>query len=263
MISLIDVISNEKPDGVFIGGDILPHGGDHATFIEDHLLAPIRRLRENGISSRIFLIPGNDDPGMSMDIMNRPTDPSRVECISERTVEFSDLFVTGYPYVPPTPFRLKDWERYDVSRYTDPGCIPPEEGIFTIEVDRRSILYKTISADLSLMSETSPPDRTIYLFHSPPHNTNLDRADIDNVLIDGVSPDVHVGSIAIRKFIECHQPLLTLHGHIHESRTLTGEWRDQIGRTRLFSAANDGNGLALVRFDTDDLDSATIEIIDG
>jgi Icc-related predicted phosphoesterase len=68
-------------------------------------------------------------------------------------------------------------------------------------------------------------------------------------MIDGVPLDPHVGSIAIRRFIEERQPRLTLHGHIHESARLTGAWADRIGATRLLSAAHDGPELSLVRFD--------------
>ena len=42
--------------------------------------------------------------------------------------------------------------------------------------------------------------------------------------------DVHVGSIAVKRFIEERQPLLTLHGHVHEAARLTGEWKIRIGR---------------------------------
>jgi len=70
-----------------------------------------------------------------------------------------------------------------------------------------------------------------------------------------------VGSIAVRRFIEARQPLLTLHGHIHESARLTGSWRDVIGRTHLFSAAHDGPELALVRFDLEHLDEASRVLI--
>jgi len=35
--------------------------------------------------------------------------------------------------VPPTPFLLKDWEKYDVSAYVDPGCVSPEEGYHRVE----------------------------------------------------------------------------------------------------------------------------------
>jgi len=84
---------------------------------------------------------------------------------------------------------------------------------------------------------------------------------LDGRVVDGVPLDVHVGSIAIQRFITERQPLLTLHGHIHESARLTGSWRDRIGRTHMFSAAHDGPELALVRFDLNDLENATRELI--
>jgi Icc-related predicted phosphoesterase len=73
--------------------------------------------------------------------------------------------------------------------------------------------------------------------------------------------DVHVGSIAIRRFIEERQPLVTLHGHIHESARLTGQWRDRIGRTHIFNAAHDGPELALVAFDLKYPDDAKRELL--
>jgi Icc-related predicted phosphoesterase len=79
--------------------------------------------------------------------------------------------------------------------------------------------------------------------------------------VDHVPLDVHVGSIAIRRLIEDRQPLVTLHGHVHESTGLTSSWRDRIGRTHCFSAAHDGPELALVRFDLDDLERADRQLI--
>jgi Icc-related predicted phosphoesterase len=80
-------------------------------------------------------------------------------------------------------------------------------------------------------------------------------------MIDNTTLDVHVGSIAIRRFIEKRQPLITLHGHIHESARLTGSWRERLGRTWAFSAAHDGAELALVRFDPADPERATRVLI--
>jgi hypothetical protein len=54
---------------------------------------------------------------------------------------------------------------------------------------------------------------------------------------------------------------VTVHGHIHESARLTGSFSDVIGRTRMFSAAHDGPELALVRFDLEDLDGASRELL--
>jgi Icc-related predicted phosphoesterase len=56
----------------------------------------------------------------------------------------------------------------------------------------------------------------IMVSHTPPYNTALDI----------VGGGVHVGSTAVRKFIEKYQPQLCLTGHIHEA---VGE--DRIGST--------------------------------
>jgi len=80
-------------------------------------------------------------------------------------------------------------------------------------------------------------------------------------MIDHAPMDVHVGSIAIQRFIKRKQPLITLHGHIHESSRITGSWMDREGGTFMFSAAHDGPELALIRFDPDDPESATRELL--
>ncbi len=100
----------------------------------------------------------------------------------------------------------------------------------------------------------------IMLFHTPPYKTVLDRAALDGRMVDYAPLDVHVGSIAIGRFIERRQPRVTLHGHVHESARLTGEWRQQIGQTHAYSAAHDGPELALVRFDPERPAEATREL---
>jgi Icc-related predicted phosphoesterase len=80
-------------------------------------------------------------------------------------------------------------------------------------------------------------------------------------MIDSVPLDLNVGSIAIRRFIEKRQPLLTLHGHIHESARLTGAWQSRIDQTHIFGAAHDGPELALVRFDPANLATARRELL--
>jgi len=84
---------------------------------------------------------------------------------------------------------------------------------------------------------------------------------LDGKKYNYVDLDVHVGSIAVRRFIESRQPLLTLHGHIHESARITGYWKERIGRTLALSAAHDGSELALVRFDLDDLENTARELL--
>jgi Icc-related predicted phosphoesterase len=80
-------------------------------------------------------------------------------------------------------------------------------------------------------------------------------------MVDHAPVDVHVGSIAIRRFIEVRQPLVTLHGHIHESVRLTGSFSEKIGATTMLGGAHDSAELAVVRFDPADPSLATRELI--
>jgi len=218
-------------------------------------------LNQGGKKIRFFVILGNDDPRIYEKEFLDADKQGLINYVHDRSVPFGDLFVTGYSYVPPTPFQLKDWERYDVSRYVDVGSVSPEEGLRTISVPKSKTRYSTITKDLRKLADLHPPERTIFLFHFPPYGSNLDRAELDGRKIDHVLLDLHVGSIAIQRFIEKRQPFLTLHGHIHESTRLTGSWKEQKGGTQSFSAAHDGRELSLVRFDTDYLMGSTRDLI--
>ncbi len=65
--------------------------------------------------------------------------------------------------------------------------------------------------------------RAIFNFHAPPYGTGLDEAPaLDENLrpVHGGAVMKPVGSVAVRDAILAHQPLLSLHGHIHESRAV-------------------------------------------
>ncbi|MBN2213392.1 MAG: metallophosphoesterase [Bacteroidales bacterium] len=266
---LFQKILEERPDAVFLGGDLLPSGiksfthSDDTDFVQSTLVNGFNNLKEKLKNDfpRIFIILGNDDGRSEEQALIEAESKGILEYIHNRKVNFGEYTVYGYSYVPPTPFLLKDWERYDVSRYVDPGCVPPEDGYHTVGFDPGDILYNTIQKDIELLVEKDDLSRAIFLFHAPPYKTYLDRAALDDMIIDHVPLDVHVGSTAIKRFIEEKQPLLTLHGHIHESARLTGRWNDILNKTFLFSAAHDGRELALIRFNPDKLIDATRELI--
>jgi Icc-related predicted phosphoesterase len=268
---LLEAIRREKPDAVFIGGDILPHGwgvpvsADPAPqdFLNEFLVRNLRALRQalGKDYPRIFLIMGNDDARADEAAVLEAAGLGIWDYMHERKAGFGPFTVYGYAYVPPTPFRLKDWEKYDVSRYIDPNAVSPEEGWRTYPVPEDEKKYSTISADLDRLTENQDLTMAIFLFHAPPYRTRLDLSDQRNRKIDHVPLDNNLGSIAIRRFIEGRQPLLTLHGHIHESARLSGSWRDRIGRTHCFSAAHDGPELALIRFDPAIPEAASRELI--
>jgi Icc-related predicted phosphoesterase len=262
---LLSAVREERPDVVLLGGDLLPFdrywtGSD---FVTEYMIPEFERLRSDlgGSTPEILLVFGNDDPRDREPLMLDAQRRGVWQYLHQRSVVIERFEVFGYACVPPTPFLLKDWERYDVSRYVDPGCVSPEEGQRTVPVRIDEVRDRTIGRDLELIVEGTDLTNAVFLFHSPPYRTRLDRAALDGRTVDSVPLDVNVGSVAIRRLIERRQPLLTLHGHIHESTRLTGSWRDRIGRTHMFNAAHDGPELSLVQFDLDDLESASRKLI--
>ncbi|MEE4606688.1 MAG: metallophosphoesterase [Desulfobacteraceae bacterium] len=270
-LKLFQAIRAEKPRAVFLGGDLLPNPMFSMTspdkslddFINGFLVTEFNTLQTllGPRYPRVFTILGNDDGRFEEASILDAATRGVWEYVHGRSVNFDRFKVYGYAFIPPTPFLLKDWERYDVSRYVDPGCISPENGWRSIPVSEKEMKDSTIKKDLELLTNNDTLENAVILFHSPPYNTKLDRAALDGRMIDYVPLDVHVGSIAIQRFIEARQPLLTLHGHVHESARLTGAWRGRIHRSHLFSAAHDGPELALVRMDLDRLSGATRELI--
>jgi len=263
--ALLAAIEAERPDAVFLGGDLLPSGGltrGGGDFLLDWVGPRLESLRERlgDAYPRVLAIFGNDDPRSEEESLAELERRGLAEHAHRRRLQVAGFPVYGYACVPPTPFTLKDWERYDVSRFVDPGCVSPEEGYRSVPVPEGETKWGTIAGDLEALVGRHDVSRAVFLFHAPPHQTALDRAALDGIVVDHAPLDVHVGSIAVRRFIEARQPLLTLHGHVHESARLTGSWRERIGRTVCLSAAHDGPELALVRFDLEQPEAATREL---
>jgi Icc-related predicted phosphoesterase len=86
----------------------------------------------------------------------------------------------------------------------------------------------------------------LMICHTPPAHTKTDR----------VASGQHVGSPAVRAFIEAHQPEVCITGHIHESAAV-----DHIGRTAVINAGafRDG-GYVVVTLEPDGL-SAELEYL--
>jgi Icc-related predicted phosphoesterase len=248
-------IENAPPEAVFIGGDIMPFGNGRdipdVSFISEYLYENLSKLKGKlgGKYPQIFIIPGNDDPAMDFDNITALEAELLLQNIHNTKSRLGSIDIYGYAMIPPSPFQLKDWEKYDVSRYADPGCIHPTDGIRSKHTDKKEILYSTIADDLEELTGDNDLSQSIFLFHSPPYETSLDRAANDGKSIDHVPLDLHVGSIAIRRFIESRQPMLTLHGHIHEAARITGSYWEMLGNTLMLQGAHDGGGLSLITFD--------------
>jgi uncharacterized protein len=259
------------PGTLFLGGDLLPRATlysktasrEEADFVQDYLIPAFTRTRETLGSAypQIFLILGNDDPRWQEGLFQTASAEGLWHYVHGQKLALGNFAVYGYSCVPPTPFSLKDWECYDVSRYVPPGSVSPEEGRRSVPADESGIKWGTIQRDLQALAGDDLLDRAVFLFHTPPYDTALDRAALDGKTYERVPLDVHVGSIAVRRFIEERQPLLTLHGHAHESARLTGEWKIRLGKTVCINGAHDGPELALVRFDLESPWHATRELL--
>jgi uncharacterized protein len=252
---LFNLVLKNPPDLLFFGGDLLPHRlrrvENYDDFALDYLFPELRELKAKlgDKYPQIFLILGNDDPRSEEEKFTEESNNHLLFYANQRVWSQNGMLVFGYSFVPPTPFQLKDWEKYDVSRYADPGCIHPTEGFRTMVPDY-DVEYATILQDIENLTNGHDMSNAVLIFHSPPYKSNLDRAGLDGQMIDHVPLDVHVGSIAIQKFIAEKQPRITLHGHIHESTRLTGSWKEKTGNTWSYNAAHDGPELSVVQFDT-------------
>jgi uncharacterized protein len=266
---LIASIIRDRPAAVFLGGDLLPRSAfsvlqsRQTDFFGQYLVPTFTRARDAlGVHyPEIFVILGNDDPRRCEEYFVTAAANGLWHYVHEHKTLLGDFAIYGLAYVPPTPFLLKDWERYDVSRYVPPGCVSPEEGSRTVPIEESEIKWATIQKDLTLLVGEDPLDRAVLLLHTPPCDTPLDRAALDGKTYEHVPLDVHVGSIAVKRFIEERQPLLTLHGHVHESARLSGEWKIRIGRTVCINGAHNGPQLALVRFDLDSPEHARRDLL--
>jgi Icc-related predicted phosphoesterase len=99
-------------------------------------------------------------------------------------------------------------------------------------------LYARLNA---LAAQVEDPRRAVFMIHVPPHDSGLDTAPLlDANLRPTVSAgDVlrgPVGSTAVRRIIEEYQPVLAIHGHIHESG---GERK--IGKTLCVNPGSEAN----------------------
>jgi uncharacterized protein len=156
------------------------------------------RLADSAV--RCFLMPGNDDPPGIEEAVDRAR---RVEACDERIVEFGGYEMVSLGYSNRTPF-------------DSPRELDEDE------------LYRRVER---LATQLREPGRAIFNLHVPPYDSTLDTAaELDehlSVVRIGSEPKlIPVGSTAVRELIERYQPLVSLHGHVHES---PGAMR--IGRT--------------------------------
>ncbi|MEM3638170.1 MAG: hypothetical protein QXE12_05775 [Conexivisphaerales archaeon] len=187
----------------------------------DQMLSVLRSWMElanerlKGSDVICYISPGNDDK-FEMDSLLKDTE--HVINPEDRVVELPggyEMITLGY--ANPTPWK-------------SPREVSEEKLLEMIE--RLAVQLKN-------------PQTSIFNLHVPPFGTELDKAPAVNSQLEyersglGMVKVVNVGSKAVRTSIEKYQPLLGLHGHIHESRGFS--W---LGRTLCLNPGSDyGEGM--------------------
>jgi len=151
----------------------------------------------------VIVMPGNDDDFLIDPIIKSYEDRGVIYPLGKVVNICYDLEMISIDYTNPTP-----WD-------TPRECSEEE-------------LEKKIRAEFAKVRDYS---KTICNFHCPPFGTRLDLApkltkDLRPIHVLGKVVMVHVGSKAVQKVEKEYQPLLGLHGHIHESYA-----SDHVGKT--------------------------------
>jgi uncharacterized protein len=157
---------------------------------------------------RCIITPGNDDPVEIDDVLAQAP---RIECPERRLCDLGPVLLASLGDVTPTPWNTE--REYDED-----------------ELERRIC---------EMLDAVPEGRRTIVNFHCPPYGSGLDVApELDDTLkpvIRGGRPSfVSVGSKAVRETIKRYQPVVGLHGHIHESRAA-----QKIGPTMCLNPGSD------------------------
>ncbi|MFN8215581.1 MAG: hypothetical protein U0R71_03200 [Solirubrobacterales bacterium] len=165
-----------------------------------------------GTDTVAYVIPGNDDP-WSVDAVLAAG--ISVDACDETVREVGPHEMVSFGYANRTPWKT-------------PRELDEEE------------IYQRLKV---LVDQLESPRRAIFNIHVPPYDSSLDTAfEVDEelryVTKGGRPHEIATGSPAVRQIIEETQPLLSLHGHIHESKGVT-----RIGRTVAINPGSDyGSG---------------------
>lgn len=254
-----ELVATTKPTLLIFGGDMLPDGemSDPApvqiAFVRSWLAEWLRTLRDECPFCEVATIFGNHDWLCSTRILQDFHEEGLITVLRpDQAVTFDGWPILGYSFSPPSPFFAKDFERLDFADTEPPLAGGGRWDILAkkvVEAPTPTYFKNQPSIDEDLSKIDVPEGRWIFVSHSPPHDSNLDR------LITGQP----VGSRAVRKFIEDAQPDISLHGHLHDSPYVSGRAYEQIGRTVAINPGAGSSTLAAVVFDPADVEG-TLEM---
>lgn len=206
------IVERDEAAALAEDSDRLDAAFERALLEELELWVEVADERLAGSEVRAYVIPGNDDPWEIDPVLAAG---SSVIACDESLEEIGPHEMVSLGYSNRTPWHTPR------------------------ELDEDEI-YARLKR---LVDQLEKPERAILNVHVPPYESSLDTAyevdeDLSYVLKGGRPHEIATGSTAVRQIIEETQPLLSLHGHIHESKGVT-----TIGRTVAINPGSDyGSG---------------------
>lgn len=256
---LLELAADQQVVALIVGGDLLPRKftlqdaiSHQRAFVREELRPLLQTFRAAHPQIAIYLVPGNDDWAAAIADLEALEAEGLLYLLHQRVLPLaadansSIRWIAGYGCVPLTPFSIKDFERRDgdnLPNYSLAMAYQSKVGSDSpLPISADELRAKpSIAEELAQLAAQSDPSQTLYVCHSPPFDLAIDLANGER----------HIGSRSLRRFIETHQPPLTLHGHIHEAPAKTGRYADQIGATWCLNPGNDARRLHAILFDSD------------
>ncbi len=248
--ALGQLILRSRPDLLILGGDLFPDGdvsdprGTQTAWVTRVFLPMLAGWRRQLPELAIACIFGNHDWACTRRAVRDSADGWGMVALDHHEAWlFRGMNFLGFSYTPPTPYWVKDFERLDLPNDEIPelgGSVWDERTAAAQAISPADFFREKSSLTDKLSSVRTPPAPWVFVCHAPPHASKLDRL-----------PHVPypVGSRAVRSFIEARQPLLALHGHIHESPQVTGAWQESLGETLCVNPGQGTDRLHAVTFD--------------
>lgn len=251
----LDYASRNEISVIINGGDMYPddYGSlfeSHTRFLNGYFEEWLKLLADRDI---VFVgLPGNDDLASLDYLFDEICDRNENALnVHGRLVTLDGYEYLGINFVKDYPFELKDRCRrdtrtsgtHDILQRGKPWLSLPN-GSRDLDVDEYLNDYlvnmPSIEEELEKLPTPKNWSETIFISHDPPYGVGLD------VIRQG-----QVGSKAVATYIDKNQPLLSLHGHIHQSPAITGEWQAKLGNTLSIQPGQEKDECRIVLIDTD------------
>jgi len=211
-----------SPDGWKIGraralNDItfIPNNKNPKEYYEELLVPSIEKLKKVDENLghlkkylQVYVVYGNTD---FQSVVER-VQPRNFILLHKLVAKVDDMFLVGYNGHPMYPWEIQDSNKRDIFGYT----------FAETAKELNSFKEDEIYDQLLCLCRSLPNKKVILLTHTPPYRI-LDKVEPERVewakaSYGETAKEGSVGSLGLRRFIEDYQPVISVFGHIHESK---------------------------------------------